>query len=172
MKLIPDKFSLVRFISEGGILIALAIVLTRFFSITMIDMRFSFSFIVYIVAGMRWGPLPTGLISFLTDLLGAYLFPVGPPHYGLMLVAFLSGLAYGLFLYGEWSWTKIIVFILVQQFLIHGLLNSYYLTDFTGNPFLVQVMRRLPHQLVNAGLKLVAVLAIWRSPLYDRIRRL
>lgn len=172
MKMIPEKWTPARFVSESAIYIALAIVLTRFASITLIDMRFSFAFLVFIISAMRMGPWPTALVSFLTDFLGAYLFPVGPPHYGLMLVALLSGLAYGLFLYGEWNWKRIALLIFVEQFLLHTLLNSYFLMDFTHNPFWVTVAARLPQQILSAVLKVAFLVLIRKSPYYQRIRTL
>ena len=81
-----------------GFLTALYIVLERFLSFNVWNMRVGFAFIALAVAGMLYGPLPAGMVGAAGDVLGMLLFPTGPYFPGFTLTAFLTGAVYGIFL--------------------------------------------------------------------------
>jgi len=88
--------------------VALYIVLERFFSFNVWNMRVGFAFIALALAGMLYGPLAAGLVGAVGDILGMLLFPTGPYFPGFTLTAFFMGLIYGLFLYKEQSFLRIV----------------------------------------------------------------
>ncbi len=87
-----------RKIIIAGLLLAAAIVLSRFLSIRTPIVTISFSFIPIMLSAMLLGPWWTILISGLNDLLGALMFPTGAYFVGYTVTALVSGLIYGLLL--------------------------------------------------------------------------
>lgn len=60
--------------------VALYIVLERFFSFNVWNMRVGFAFIALALAGMLYGPLAAGLVGAVGDILGMLLFQIGRAH--------------------------------------------------------------------------------------------
>ena len=66
--------------------VALYIVLERFFSFNVWNMRVGFAFIALALAGMLYGPLAAGLVGAVGDILGMLLFPTGPYFPGFTII--------------------------------------------------------------------------------------
>lgn len=64
-------------------------------------MKLAFNFIPVALVALMYGPIYAGCVAGLGDFIGAMLFPIGPYFPGYTLSAFLSGIIYGLFLYGR-----------------------------------------------------------------------
>ena len=77
-----------------ALLTALYVVLERFLSINMWNMRIGFAFIALALSGMLYGPVAAGLVGAAGDILGMLLFPTGPYFPGFTLNAFLTGAVY------------------------------------------------------------------------------
>lgn len=82
----------------SGLFLASTIVLSRFLAINTPIVSISFSFLPIILSAMMIGTGYTVLISGLSDLIGALLFPFGAYFPGYTLSSILAGLIYGLFL--------------------------------------------------------------------------
>ena len=82
-----------------ALLIAINVVLARFFGIQTPIVQINFSFIPVVLAALLYGPLPAALVGAVGDVLGAVLFPAGAYFPGFTLTSALGGLIYGLFLY-------------------------------------------------------------------------
>ena len=68
-----------RLLATMGVLIALEIVIAQFLTIRPTNsIKISPDFIPVVVAGILFGPVPAMIMSMLADILGAFLFPVGP----------------------------------------------------------------------------------------------
>ncbi len=172
MKLYNDRISKVGMMAEIAIYIALSIIVTRMFSISLLTMRFSFTFLVYLVCGLRLGPLPAFITGFLADLVGILLFPSGPPHLGLSLVSGLSAACYGVFFFeGKFSIKKLILFILIEQFVLHSLLNTYWVSQIINVPMKILLYKRIPQQLSMATLKIVGISFVLNSPIIERLKK-
>ena len=61
----------------GALLTAIKILLTRFFSIQLPIMRFSFAFIATMMIGMLFNPWVSGAIAAVTDIIGFAIAPKG-----------------------------------------------------------------------------------------------
>ena len=83
----------------GALLTAIKILLTRFFSIQLPIMRFSFAFIATMMIGMLFNPWVSGAIAAVTDIIGFAIAPKGEYFYGYTLSAFLSGFVYSFYFY-------------------------------------------------------------------------
>ena len=84
-----------------GLMLAIEIVLSRFLSIQTATMKLAFNFIPVALVALMYGPIYAGCVAGLGDFIGAMLFQIGPYFPGYTLSAFLSGIIYGLFLYGR-----------------------------------------------------------------------
>ncbi|OPL09408.1 MAG: hypothetical protein AVO33_00340 [delta proteobacterium ML8_F1] len=91
-------------LTRMGLLIALAVVLSRFNAnnpATGSSTRFGYSFIVFL-SGLWFGPLKGGIVGIVSNLLSFFLFDAstGPFHPGFTLNAFLAGFLPGLYFHG------------------------------------------------------------------------
>jgi ECF transporter S component (folate family) len=83
----------------SAILIAMAVVLTRVLAINTMLVKIGFGFIPIIVAALYFGPLYTGVISAIADIIGVFMFPVGAFNPFFTISYFVMGVVYGVFLY-------------------------------------------------------------------------
>lgn len=140
-----------------ALLIAIEVVLSRFFSIRTPVVRIGFGFVPIAVAGMMFGPVGGTVVAGVGDLLGATLFPSGAFHPGFTLSTALGGLVYGLLLHQkegtpEWSHAKMLVRIAIAAgincFAIALCLNTVWLTQLLGKGFMVLMAPRIVKEAV------------------------
>ena len=148
-----------RGIAIVGILMAMTIALGRI-GITTPILRITFSFLPNALIGILFGPWVGGVAAALSDVLGFIIGGgVGGFFPGFTLSAFLSGLAYGVFLHKK-KVTKKRVFMAVafNTLFVNLTLNTLWLYILTQNPIAVI----LPPRLVqNAIMSVVRFLSIW-----------
>jgi ECF transporter S component (folate family) len=135
-----------------AILIALQIILTRFLSIFIFPwLRFSLGFLPIAAVGMLLGPIPAALCGALGDVLGFFLFPSGTFFPGYTLTAALTGLIYGLFLYGihkeihhgnRTAWLRLLLCELVIILFCYIGLNTLWSHILVGKAFFVLLPTR------------------------------
>lgn len=68
-----------------GALTALQIILSRFLSISVWNLKLGLSFLPVAAAAILYGPLPAAAVAAVGDLGGAVLFPIGPYFPGFTL---------------------------------------------------------------------------------------
>ena len=91
--------SLARDTATISLLIALQIILTRFFP-TFHEIRIDFAFVPIALCAMLYGPVKGGGAAALGDVIGFLLFPPPFPFFpGFTFSAFIAGIIFGLFLY-------------------------------------------------------------------------
>ena len=117
-----------RTIVMAGLLVALHIILSRFFSINAWNLKIGFAFVPVFAAAYLYGPLVAGLVGALGDFIGAILFPIGPYFPGFTLTCFLTGLTFGLLLHKQQTPLRIAGAVAVNQLLLGLLLNTYWIT--------------------------------------------
>ena len=78
--------------------VAVQIILSRFLSINLWNLKIGFSFIPIVLAGILLGPLSAGLVGLVADVLGATLFPIGAFFPGKASLILLSIYAIGILL--------------------------------------------------------------------------
>ena len=123
-------------------------------------------------AALLLGPLEAGIVGALADFLGALLFPIGAYFPGFTLTAFLMGLCYGLFLYREQKFWRVLVAVGVHQFVLSMLLNSLWLwiiSTAADKGYWAMVLARVPQTLLLAAVQLAVIPALVR--LLPRLRK-
>ena len=110
-----NKFS-TKMLAVMSILVALEVIIARFGTIRPTQsIKISLDFIPIVAAAVLYGPVPAVIISILADVLGAFLFPVGPYFPGFTLTAALTGLLYGLLLHRSQSLPRVALAVVLQQ---------------------------------------------------------
>lgn len=150
-----SKLKSLQTVTVCGMLIALDVVLRRLMELGNLDSSYSLAFLAVAVAAYWYGPIAAGLVHGLADLIGAILFPKGPPHIGMMLTAALIGIIYGLFLYRKTAFWRIAAAVVTCQSVCSLLLNSYWLSTLMSKGFTVLLVGRLPQVCIMAVIQLV-----------------
>ena len=81
-----------------AMLVAIQVILSRWLSINLWNLKIGFAFVPIAIAGMLLGPMGAGLTGVVADLIGATLFPSGAFFPGFTLTAFITAFGYGFFL--------------------------------------------------------------------------
>ncbi len=152
-----------KLLATMGVLVALEIVIAQFLTIRPTQsIKISLDFIPVVVAGILFGPVPAMIISMLADILGAFLFPVGPFFPGFTATAALTGLLYGLTLHKSQSWLRVILAVAVQQWILSLLLNTFWLKVLYGMPYVPTLVSRLPQCAILTAAQIVLIPVIAR----------
>lgn len=138
----------VRNLTLLAVLIALEVILSRFLSIQLWNMKFGFAFIALVLAARIMGPVEAMIVGGLSDLIGAILFPSGAFFPGFTLTAILTGLCYALFIHKRCDLKRIIGCVLINQLMGSLLLNSLWISILYSTPYGAQIIARLPQVLI------------------------
>lgn len=142
-----------------AMLAATQIVLSRFLSINLWNLKIGFSFVPIAVAGMLLGPISAGLTGAVADLVGATLFPSGAFFPGFTLTAFLTAFGYGFFLQKKQDLPNILAAVLFSEIIGSILLNTLWISILYGTPFIALLPARIT-QAVGMGIAEVIVLRL------------
>ena len=158
--------------------IALEVVLARFLSIRTPIITIGFSFLPIMLSGIILGPKYTTLIALISDLIGAILFPSGAFFIGYTLSNTLTGLIYGLFLYQKEGFKvnrefiiKMIISVLIVNFLINACLNTYWIIITTDKAVNFFAPIRFIKQLIMSPINIIVILIISKK-LESKIKEL
>lgn len=124
-------------------LIALKIVLERFLSYSVWNLRIGFSFIAVAFAAAFYGPVSAMIVAGLGDFLGAILFPSGQYFPGFTLTAVLTALCTALFIHKNVNFAKITASVLINQIFGSVLLNSLWISILYSNNYAATLVARL-----------------------------
>lgn len=163
-----------RTLAVVALLIAANIVLSRFCSINMWNLRIGFTFITPVLAAYFFGPIEAVLVAGLGDLVGALLFPTGGAYFpGFTLTAVLTGLCFGVFLHKNISLSKIIASVALNEFIGSLLLNTYWIHLLYGSPYKAIFFTRLTAQVIPMFIVEVIVIQVvfGKSMAVERIKK-
>lgn len=147
--------NMIRQIAVLSILLAMEIVLSRFLSFSVWNMKIGLSFVPLMLAAYLYGPVGGILVGGLGDLIGALAFPIGPYFPGFTATAALSGLVFGFALYKKCSFPRILISVLFTQ-LVNGLLvNTYWISVLYGSAFDKLLISRIPQTAIMIVLEIV-----------------
>ena len=168
----------------AAILLALLIILSRFFIISTPIMKISFTFVAIALCATWLGPKWVVLITVVEDLIGATLFPSGSFFIGYTISAGLTGLIYGLLLYKKepdsltnkqyiirviiavlfvtFVVIRVIIAVLFVTFVVHTGLNTLWTSITSGKAFMVLLLPRLTKQLIMIPIQIIVILFIER----------
>jgi ECF transporter S component (folate family) len=157
-------------IANIALLIAMEIVLTRFVSIQTPILRISLGFIPVAVTGMAYGPFYAGIGAAIGDLIGVALFPAGPFFPGFTLTALLTGVVYGLLLYGRAKslWRVCLAAAAVTIGLQLGL-DTFWLQIITGKGYLALLPARVAKAVIMTPIQIGLIRFVASERFYKRI---
>ena len=150
---------------------ALYIILERFLSFQMWNMRIGFAFVALAIAGMLYGPLAAGLVGATGDILGMMLFPTGPYFPGFTLTAFLTGTVFGLFLHKKQNKERVVCAVAINQIALSLFLQTLWISVTYGASYQALLPTRLTQCLIMIPLQL-AVLLLIAKPVTLTARRM
>lgn len=143
-------------------LVALEIILTRFFSINTPILRIGFGFVPISIMGALYGPIWAGLGYVAGDILGMLIFPSGMYFPGFTLTAFLTGMVWGIFLRGkEISWKTVLPASLIIAFVLNLGLDTLWLSMLYGDAFLALIPTRIIKCIVMVPIHIFLIPLIW-----------
>ena len=142
-----------------AMLAAVQIVLSRFLSINLWNLKIGFAFVPIALAGMLLGPVGAGLTGVVADLIGATLFPSGAFFPGFTLTAFITAFGYGFFLQKKQDMPHILAAVLFSEIAGTILLNTLWISILYGTPFIPVIIPRLG-QAVGMGIVEIIVIRL------------
>ena len=142
-----------------AMLVAIQVVLSRFLSINLWNLKIGFSFVPIALAGMLLGPMGAGLTGMVADIIGATLFPSGAFFPGFTLTAFITAFGYGFFLHKKQDMPHILAAVLFSEIVGTLLLNTKWIAILYGTAFLPIFITRV-WQAVGMGVVEVIVIKL------------
>lgn len=140
-----------------AMLAAAQVVLARFLSIPMWNLRIGFSFVPLVLAAVLMGAIPAAVTAAIADLIGATLFPSGPFFPGFTLTAAVTGFLYGVFLHKKQTMPHIVGAVLTTELLCSILMNTVWISMLYGTPYIALLPTRVPHAV---GMTIVEIVVI------------
>lgn len=149
----------------SALLLALTIVLSRFLSINTPLLVIGFSFVPVGIAGFLLGPKYASIISGLSDLIGALLFPFGTFFIGFTISAIVKGLIYGLILYkDELNNKQLIIRLVIACSLVilipDMIMNAIWLVIMYDKAFIAVLSARIIPELIMLPIQIITLFAI------------
>ena len=165
------EMSMTRRICIIAVLIAMQIVLGRIASINIGNyLKIGFGFIPIAVCGILTGPFWTLAMASVCDIIGSLLFPSGAFYWGFTLVAAVSGLIYGLFLYRKKeNLVRCMLCTFTVAVICNILMNSFFLVQVgamvpMGNEGFWPVMwTRVIKNLVQFPVNGLILFGVWKA---------
>ena len=151
----------VKLLTYSAMLVALEVVLSRFFSINTIGQKIGFSFVPVVTAACLFGPVTGAVVYGLGDFIGAILFPIGQYHPGFTLCAAAMGFIYGLMLHQKENrkiafFPNIVVPAVVNNLIFGLLINTCWVAMLSSkNTYWGWFLYRLPEYAILIPLNLV-----------------
>ena len=163
-----------RTLTLAAMLTAIGIVL-GFFKLPinqLIEIRFGSLPIA--LAGMLFGPGVAGVVGAITDIGGYLVKPTGPFFPGFTISGIVSGIIFGLMLYGKkCPLPRIFAAQVVHTFIVGVVMNSYWLSLlYLKNGYLAAIVTRLPKELIMIPVYTVIMYAVLNSLEKVGIKRL
>jgi ECF transporter S component (folate family) len=146
-----------------GILIATEVVLSRFLSLSLWNIKIGFEFVPVVIAAIKLGPIKAGTVAALGDFVGAMLFPIGQYFPGFTFTAFLMGMTHGIFLYEKQTTSRIITGVLINQLIFSLLLNTLWISILYGAPYQAVLVSRLVQTAILVPVQIVVISILNKS---------
>lgn len=140
-----------------ALMVAANVVLSRFLSISLWNLKIGFAFVPVALAAILYGPVAGGIVGALGDYIGATMFPIASYFPGFTFTAFLVGAIYGLFLHKKQELPRILLAVVLTECIGSLLLNTLWISLLFGAPFASLL---LPRAVQSAGMGVIEVLVI------------
>ena len=147
-------------LAQVAMLIALEIIFTRFLSIQTPIVRIGFGFLPIAIIAILHGPLMAGVGYAIGDLIGFSLFGTGVFFPGFTFSAFLTGVIFGLFLYGGPKSTgRIILAVVIVTVVVRLGLTTLWLSMMFDRAFIALLPTRIVTSFAMAPIMVVLIRA-------------
>lgn len=158
-------------IAISAMLIAFDVIFTRVFALNTPLAKLGLGFAAVAVCAMLYGPWWAAGTSALGDLIGSLLFPTGAYFPGFSVTAAMTGVIFGLALYGRRArFADCFFAALANQAIVTLLLNTAMISLVFGPPFMPLLVTRLAQFGVMTAVQTLVIAALVRSDaLYGRI---
>ena len=141
-----------RIITFAAIMVALSIVLKRFASITLgPDIRFSLGLVPILLASMYTGPAVGACVGVVADIVGMLIGGQGSFHLGITLTETIRGALPAIIVIlfaGRIKFPTIVAVAGAEYVFCSLLLQSIWVSHFTGLPYWQQLLVRLPNSTI------------------------
>ncbi len=152
-------------------LTAIQVILSRFLSVSLWNVKFGFQFIPVVLAAISTGPWAGAIVGGVGDLVGALLFPIGPYFPGFTLSAVITGLIFGFALQKRHNFTTIFVAVLADSVITTLILNTVWVSVLYGSPLLPLLATRSVQAAVMTAVEVIAI-PLLIIPIYKKVRSL
>ncbi len=157
------EISMVKKVVYMAMFIAITDVLSRFLSIQLPFLKFTFSFIPIALAAMIFGPIYGGLVAGIEDLIGAMLFPTAAFFPGFTLSAALVGVIYGVVLYKKPKTTsRLVVANIIIAVGVNIVLNTLWLVIMYDKGFIALASTRIVKALIMIPVEVIMLKLSWK----------
>lgn len=146
-----EELKNLRSLTGISLLLALSILLSFFFRIEIgPTQKMGVAFVATALMGCLYGPVAAGLAAGAGDIIKYFIKPTGPYFFGFTLNTILAGVVYGIFLYkGKTGLHRLIAAKTIVNFVLNGLLNTFWLSCLYGDAYGVLLWPRI---IKNAGM--------------------
>ncbi|MGP1569758.1 MAG: folate family ECF transporter S component [Eubacteriales bacterium] len=154
-----------------AMLIAIEMILTRFFCIQTASIRISLGFIPMALCAILYGPLWAGAAYAASDFIGASLLSPLSPFPGFTFSAFLTGLCWGVFLHKKdtkitdrtISLKEMIIPVIIIGIIINLGFDTFWLTMIQHAGVLALLPLRILKVGITMPLQFILVPLIWNK---------
>lgn len=140
-----------------AVLVAAAVVLSRFLSINAWNLKIGFTFVPVFLAAYLYGPWVGGLTGGLADFIGAVLFPIGAYFPGFTLTCILTGILFGLLLHNKQTMKRVLLAAAVNQLVLGLILNTLWISVLYGSAFRLLFFTRAMQCVVMLPVEFVVI---------------
>lgn len=146
-----------------GLLTALATVLAMFTIRPNQSMKISLDFIPVVIAAYIYGPVGSGLVAGLADIIGCIVKPSGMIYPPITLTAVAVGVIFGAFLKQRTGFLRIIISVGITQLIISMFVTPIWLYYLIGLNYYVNLGVRLPQIAIMVTAELIVIPLILKS---------
>ena len=111
-----------------AILIAAQFVISQFLTFHVWNLKIGLSFIPVVIAARLYGAVGGALVAGIGDIVGVIFHPVGPWFPPITISAMLVGAMFGLFLKKSDSLWRILVSVLISEFVFSLFVTPLWIT--------------------------------------------
>ena len=127
-------------------------------------LKVGFTFLPNEFAYYLFGPVVGVIYGAVIDVLNFMVKPTGAFYFGFTLSSMLTGLIYGLILYRRpIRLARVILANIIRTVFVDMLLNTLWLTQLTGNSFMVMLPTRLIKLLIMLPIETVLLYSLIKS---------
>ena len=159
-----------------AILIAAQFVISQFLTLQVWNIKISFSFVPVVIAARLYGAVGAAEVAGIGDIIGVIFRPVGIWFPPITISAMLVGAIFGLFLKKSDSFIRILISVLISEFVFSLFITPLWLTilykgnetDFFAFYFSTLVSRLFVQIIPMTIVKLVVITAMLKA--MDKIK--